>query len=90
MEIDYNTFIKNNMKVIDLRDEKKFEINHFKNSINVEFTKLIVYPEKYLHKDTTYLLVCDYGITSKKTSVILNNQGYKTYSLKGGMEYLNK
>ncbi len=87
MEIDYDTFMKmNNMEIIDLREEYKYKINHLNNSLNINFQSLIVYPEKYLRKDKKYLLVCDYGLTSKNTSEILNRNGYHTYSLKGGIK----
>ena len=42
-----------------------------------------------LNKKDEYLLVCEYGIKSKKTSQILSRQGYQTYNLIGGMRRIN-
>ena len=91
MEINSNELIKlNNMIIIDLREEKEFQKRHLQNAINLDFHKLIIEPEKYLLKNKKYLLVCDLGLMSKKTSEILNKQGYLTYSLNGGMKCLFK
>lgn len=86
MEIDINDLNKVNInQIIDLRDKEKFLRNHFNNAINVSLNYLLIYPERYLDKKKKYLLVCDYGISSKKTSDILNKLGYTTYSLKNGV-----
>ena len=84
MEIDYNNV--NNYLIVDLRDKEEFNKIHLSNSINISFEKLIIYPEKYLNKNNNYLLICDFGIKSKKTSEILNKMGYHTYSLKNGIK----
>ena len=85
MEISYDNFKKlGNGEIIDLRESYKYLKVHLPSSINVSFDSLIVYPERYLVKNKNYLLVCDSGIKSLKTSEILRKNGYKTYSLKGG------
>ena len=66
--------ILNDMEVIDLR--------------RISFYKLLIEPEKYLKKEKKYILVCERGIRSLKTSKILNNMGYHTYSLKNGFNNL--
>ena len=62
---------------------------HITGSRNILYGELIVYPFKYLKKNENYLLICDYGLKSKKVSEILNKEGYNTYSLKGGFIKLN-
>ncbi len=90
MEIDYDTYIKmKDVNIIDLRSQQDYLVKHFIDAINVPFELLIVYPERYLLKNKKYLLVCEYGIKSKKTSEILNRLGYYTYSLKNGINNIN-
>ena len=81
MEIDK---IYEDLEIIDIREEYLYNIKHLPGARNISFYKLIGEPRKYLSKNKKYLLVCEYGIKSKKSSVILNNMGYNTYSLKGG------
>ena len=78
------------MEIIDIRDSISFNISHLPNSINIPFYKLIIEPGKYLNKNKEYLLVCEHGIKSKKTSVFLNKMGYNTKSLVEGYKNINK
>ena len=89
IEIDINK-IDNDYVLIDIRDEAKYKEGHFRNSINILPLHLIIEPEKYLSKKRKYLLICEYGIKSKKTSMILNNMGYHTFSLIDGIKSMNK
>ena len=69
MELDEKDLINySNLIKIDLR--------------KINFTDLILYPQKYLKKESKYLILCEYGIKSKKVSKILNNMGYETFYLK--------
>lgn len=88
LEIDFNEFKKREGIIIDIREKEEYIKNHLPNSINISFYQLIVYPSKYLDKKKKYLLVCNYGIKSKKTSEILNRNGYHTFSLKKGYKGL--
>ena len=81
-----NNINKYSFIIIDIRDNLAYQKKHLNNSINIPFAKLIIEPEKHLNKNSKYLLVCEYGIKSKKTCEILNRQGYKTYNLCGGMK----
>ena len=89
IEINYND-VDNSFIIIDIRDNLSYQRKHIKNAINISFINLIINPKKHLNKTNKYLLVCEYGIKSKKTSEILNKQGYKTYSLINGMKMYNK
>ena len=86
IEINFNEINKNNYIIIDIRDNYLYQKKHLDNSVNIPFIKLLIEPEKYLNKERKYLLVCEYGIKSKKTSMILNKQGFNTFSLKNGMK----
>ncbi len=72
------------VKVIDLRDNYKYNLNKIPNSINVPFSFLITNPDDYINKNDTYYLICEYGKKSLEVSKILNRQGYKTISILGG------
>ena len=74
------------MEIIDLRNEYSYKIRHLTNSKNISLYKLLANPSDYLNKNTDYLLVCEYGIKSKRVSHILNKMGYHTNSLKGGIK----
>ena len=87
MEIDS---ITNDLEIIDIRDIFAYNIKHLPNSKNIPYYKLITNPNEYLDKSKLYLLVCESGIKSKKTSVILNKMGYHSFSLKGGINTLLK
>ena len=83
---DINTLT--DLVIIDIREKNKYFDFHLNNSINIPFTSLLINMNYYLDKNKNYLLICESGLKSKKTSIILNNNGYKTYSLKGGIKSL--
>ena len=87
MEINGNELKEiGDYEIIDLRDEVEYKKYHLSNSQNVLFSLLLIKPDVYLKKNKTYLLICEYGLKSKKVSEILNNNGYHTYSLSGGIK----
>lgn len=90
IEIKFNDINKYSFIIIDIRDKLSYQKYHLPNAINIPFAKLIINPEEYLNKNNYYILICEYGHKSKKTSDILNKQGYKTYSLINGMKNINK
>ena len=85
IEIDISEVEKYPFIIIDIRDIDSYKKKHLNNSKNIPFNKLIIEPSKYLNFNNKYLLVCEYGIKSKKISLILNKMGYNTYSLIGGI-----
>ena len=74
--------------IIDIRDEHSFKENHLNNSINISLYKLLANYEKILDKNKNYLLICEYGLGSKKVMNMLNKMGYHTFSLKNGYNSL--
>ena len=72
------------MKLIDIRENYEYKKGHIPNSINICKDLLELVPETYLNKIDSYILYCDYGITSSELSNKLNNKGYNTKSLKNG------
>ena len=88
MEID--NYFGYDFIIIDLRDENSYKNNHLNNSINISIYKLLANYNILLDKKKNYLLICEYGITSKIVMNILNKLGYHTFSLKGGFNNINK
>ena len=90
IEINFNEINKYQFKIIDIRDNSEYQKRHLSNAINIPFNKLIIEPNKHLNKFDKYLLICEYGIKSKKTCEILNKEGYHTFNLIGGMNNINE
>lgn len=86
IEIEFSNINEYSFIIIDIRDNVSYLKKHLDNSINIPFYEIIVSPWKYLNKKNNYLLVCEYGLKSKKTAEILNSQGYKVFSLKNGIK----
>ena len=87
MEIDYDEIeFLDNINIIDIREHYLYERGHLKGSINIPLRVLRTMPEKYLSFDKTYYLICETGFNSKRLSIVLNNKGYHTYSIKSGYE----
>ena len=87
MEINYEEIkLLENINLIDIREHYLYERGHIKNAINIPLRVLRTMPEKYLSFDKTYYLICETGFNSKRLSILLNNKGYHTYSIKFGYE----
>lgn len=78
--------VMNNINIIDIRANYKYKIAHIKDAINIEFNKLLLYPEKYIDKNKKYYIYCDKGLQSKQLCQILNKQGFKTVHVVGGYD----
>lgn len=89
MEIEINEINSNNI-IIDIRSKSDYLNYHYNNSINIPKNILLNNPDKYLNKSNTYYLICNKGIISKSTCNILNSLGYNCYSVKGGINAINK
>lgn len=79
-EIDYI----NNKIVIDIRDKYLYNLAHIRNSINIPYNYLYIFPNKYLNKYSNYYIYCDSGSKSRKMCIYLNKLGYNTIDLIGG------
>ena len=87
MEINVNDLkLFNSYQLIDVRENIKYKKYHIAGSINVEYSELLINPMRYLEKKKEYLIICDYGLMSKRISKILNNMGYLTKSLSCGIK----
>ena len=72
--------------IIDIRSVESYNNNHIPNAINIPFEKLVIEPNKYLNKNTTYYIYCRSGTTSLKACQILRNKGYSVVNVIGGYE----
>jgi len=75
---------KENSKLIDLRDNYVYQLGTIPTAINVPSNFLMMMPEKYLDKNTTYYLFCDYGVKSGKVVHYLEQLGYQVFNITGG------
>lgn len=75
-----------NTNIIDLRSFEKYNTSHIDNSKNIPYLELLRTPDKYLNKNSTYYLYCQYGKTSLRLSLILNKQGFNTINVLGGYQ----
>ena len=78
-----------NYKLIDIRSKEDYMTGHIPGSINVELDDILVFPNKYLSKNLTYVIYCDCGKASIKLVQILK-KNYDVVSLDGGYKaYIN-
>ena len=85
MDISVFDLLNNNFNnIIDIRDRRKYAINHIPGAINIDKNSLLLYPEKYLNKYDRYYLYCDYGNTSRAVVNKLRLQGYDCINIIGG------
>lgn len=76
--------VKDNIKIVDIRDESVFNKGNIPNSINIPVYKLISDPSFYLNMDDNYYIYCHNGCSSLYTCQILDKKGYKVFNLLGG------
>lgn len=72
--------------IIDIRNVQSYNNNHIPGSKNIPMEKLIVEPQKYLQKNTTYYLYCQKGFSSERVCQILRKMGYYCVNISGGYE----
>ena len=72
--------------LIDIRSIESYNNNHIPTAINIPFEQLIIYPDKFLNKNTIYYIYCTRGMKSLKAIQILMKQGYQFVQVNGGYE----
>lgn len=78
------------LHIIDVRFAVDFELRHIPTAINIPLEEL---PEQLdqLSKDIEYYIICKAGVRSVKACTLLQDLGYKTINVEGGMvEWKNK
>ena len=85
MQIEYKNIIDKS-KIIDIRNNIKYELHHIPNAINISKNELMFNTENYLNKKDTYYIYCDKGIISKGLVNYLDIKGYNVVNIIGGYE----
>lgn len=74
-----------NIELIDIREADEVRSGMIKGAKHVPMMGLIMNPDNFLNKDTEYYIYCASGGRSMQTCAHLNNLGYKTVNLAGGI-----
>ena len=83
--IDVSSLSKlDNPKVIDIRDNHKYNLGNVPNSVNIPYLFLITNPSNYLNKNDTSYIICESGNTSLRCVLELVEQGYNVVNVEGG------
>ena len=75
-----------NINIIDIRSNEKYNNGYILNSKNIPMQELIIKPERYLNRFEKYYIYCQKGIQSRKVCQILTNSGYNVVNISGGYE----
>ena len=62
--------------LIDVRDPIYYEKNHYQNSINIPYNKLLLNHRTLLNPNNKYYITCTKGHKSQKAVSILEFYGY--------------
>ena len=74
----------NNLNLIDIRDNYSYLNGTIKNAKNIPYNELLINPNKYLNKNKTYYIFCQFGSSSKRLCSRLTNLGYDVVTILGG------
>lgn len=78
------SILKKDYQFVDIRDPFEYKKIHFKNFINIPIDEFDL-NKYYFSKKEPLILLCYSGKRSKELADQLCNQGYKAYSIEGGM-----
>lgn len=75
--------LKNNkIDLLDVRTSGEFQSGHIKQARHYPLSSITSYQGR---KDKKVYLICQSGMRSKKACKSLNQEGYQTVNIKGGM-----
>lgn len=80
----FNLMKINNPRIIDIRDNYKYNLGTIPGSINVPYLFLVTNPGNYMSTKETYYLLCDSGSTSFRCCLELWEIGYNVINIDGG------
>lgn len=78
---------KENIKIIDVRDEYSFSDHHIEGSINIDYNKIVLEDKNLiedLKKEKTVVIVCKIGAKSSFSVNVLRKHNINAFSLEGG------
>ena len=76
--------LKNNINIIDIRDNYNYNKGHIPNAINIPESKLLIIPNYYLKRNEIYYIYCKNGTRSSQVVNTLNQLGFKAVNINGG------
>jgi thiosulfate sulfurtransferase len=77
---------KNEIKVLDIRDDQSFESGHIPNSFHLSNGNITQFMNEN-DFDTPVVVCCYHGISSQQAAQYLIHKGFKeVYSMDGGFE----
>lgn len=77
---------KGEIKVVDIRDEKSFELGHIPNSFHLSNGSVTQFINEN-EFETPVVVCCYHGISSQQAAQYLIHQGFEdVYSMDGGFE----
>ena len=77
---------KNDFRIIDVRDPDEYDSYHIHNSLNIPSSLIIDKHHLFINKNQKYFIICYNGTRSKVVAMHLNNLGYNTVNVIGGIE----
>ena len=78
--------LKNDFKIIDVRDPNEYDSYHIQYSLNVPGSLLIDKSNLFLNKNQKYFIICYNGTRSKVVTLALLKLGYNVINVIGGIE----
>ncbi|MGL5021313.1 MAG: rhodanese-like domain-containing protein [Mycoplasmatales bacterium] len=78
---------KHKNKIIDIREEYEYQIQHIDGVINIPMTKLLKNPQNFINKKTTYYLMCRTGKRVETVIYELKKDGYNLINIGGIIDY---
>lgn len=78
--------LKNDFKIIDVRDPNEYDSYHIQYSLNVPSSLLIDKSNLFLNKNQKYFIICYNGTRSKVVTLALLKLGYNVINVIGGIE----
>lgn len=73
-----------NTRLLDLRTKEEYELYHLEGAENIPYEELEKYKGR-LSLDITYILYCERGGSSLKAAKELGREGYRAYTVIGGI-----
>lgn len=77
--------------LIDIREIEEYKLGHVPGAKNIPMMGIIMNPELFLNKETTYYIICQSGQRSLNTCQFLQEKGYDVVNVIGGTSaYFNE
>ena len=75
---------KPDTRLVDLRAREEYDQYHLEGAVNLPYEDLEKYKGR-LSKNLTYIFYCERGVSSLLAAKELSREGYRVYTLVGGI-----